>query len=149
MKNNLESPDTVVRHPNAFLEYLKPLESILSRFYFYFHRTKLKNTTNAEGGTSTGGSSFIYRTPVKHFKCFARPAPGSCKTLLSTFNALFVFFAFKKRSQKQCIVCSVLRSFLLANSHIKFDEPNRNDDFLIVKQNVKVWNSSISPQVSK
>ena len=49
----MERPDTVVRHPNAFLEYLKPLESVLNRFYFYFHRTKLKNTTNAEGGTST------------------------------------------------------------------------------------------------
>ena len=48
VKNNLESPDTVVRHPNAFLEYLKPLESVLSRFYFYFHRKKLKNTTNIE-----------------------------------------------------------------------------------------------------
>ena len=48
VKNNLESPDTVVRHSNAFLEYLKPLESVLSRFYFYFHRKKLKNTTNIE-----------------------------------------------------------------------------------------------------
>ena len=57
VKNNLEDSDTVVRHQNAFLEYLKPLESVLSRFYFYFHRKKLKNTTNAEGGTSTGGKS--------------------------------------------------------------------------------------------
>ena len=44
----MESPDTLVRHPNAFLEYLEPLESVLSRFSFYFHRKKLKNTTNLE-----------------------------------------------------------------------------------------------------
>ena len=44
----MERPDTVVRHPNAFLEFLKPLESILSRFYFHFHRKKPKNTTNIE-----------------------------------------------------------------------------------------------------
>ena len=49
------SPDTLVRHSNAFLEYLKPLESVLSKFEFNFHREKLKNTTNAVGGTSTWG----------------------------------------------------------------------------------------------
>ena len=48
----MESPDTLVWHPNAFLECLKPLESASSRFYFYFHRKKLK-TPNAVGGTST------------------------------------------------------------------------------------------------
>ena len=57
----MEDSDTVVRHQNAFLEYLKPLESVLSRFYFYFYRKKLKNTTNIEffykyheDGISTG-----------------------------------------------------------------------------------------------
>ena len=48
VKNNVKDSDTIVRHQNAFLEYLKPLEWVLSKLYSYFHRKKLKNTTNIE-----------------------------------------------------------------------------------------------------
>ena len=33
---------------HAFLEYLKPLESVLSKFELNFHRKMLKNITNAK-----------------------------------------------------------------------------------------------------
>ena len=44
----MENLDALVRHPNAFLEYLKPLESVLSKFELNFHRKKLKNTMTAK-----------------------------------------------------------------------------------------------------
>ena len=91
VKNNLEDSDTVVRHPNAFLEYLKPLESVLSRFDFYFRRKKLKNTTNAEGGTSTlggGARALLARWKILKISTVQLKRKNS----LQAFTCLFIVF---------------------------------------------------------